>query len=434
MKLTVALVVLSLFLQACAPPSANQSPTEETNAEVDPGFLPAEWYALNNSEISESKSKGQDTSKNLDLAVDAILEAQSRALSKVNEPSLLSMGILSHPGDWVPWRFVAFIAELGVSVSGLIGSLTGKGAPSVQVYWEKKSESVISALAATELSITNEMTESQIQQQIEPVLASLLSGRKIEDEAALRKNLKQAVVDFQQIMSLVSEQPHQSWFFSRFRVDLSIAASGFVSLAPITVGVEAKIRLEWYRTTKKISGLQKANLTQYWAHNDSSLFGPIKDLDLFIQNMASDFSEVTAGLSLGNDFQLDEFQIGLGGSIKGDIGVAKGKAKLLGIAYFNRQTAIQKQIVTVDSETGSTEMNLIESGVFKISRKHWRKGLSKAVKMGQYFADRAAQRKNKNWIISKIKPGFDISITGGIGIVTVSGDLVSQLVFKNKNF
>ena len=72
--------------------------------------------------------------------------------------------------------------------------------------------------------------------------------------------------------------------------------------------------------------------------------------------------------------------------------------------------------------------------VYKIDRSRLRKGLSKAVRIGAFFAKGAAQAKVGKWKISEISTEYDASISGALGLVTASGQGIVELVFANNSF
>jgi hypothetical protein len=68
----------------------------------------------------------------------------------------------------------------------------------------------------------------------------------------------------------------------------------------------------------------------------------------------------------------------------------------------------------------------------------FRAGLRKAFQIGDFFAARAAEssgtRSDTSWAISEIRPGFTMSIGGGLGLATLTGSAEAVLILQDKNF
>jgi len=129
------------------------------------------------------------------------------------------------------------------------------------------------------------------------------------------------------------------------------------------------------------------------------------------------------------------FRIGIGATVKGDIGIGSTKAGLVGHVYFKRKLTkkIKKEFVNNMSRSllyiGSTK-----DKPHKIKRKKIRRGLRKAMRMGAFFAKNAAAVNKGKWGIYKLKTSFTISGSGEVGATTVNGLATAQIGFKNTKF
>ena len=159
--------------------------------------------------------------------------------------------------------------------------------------------------------------------------------------------------------------------------------------------------------------------------------------------------------------------VGIGMTAKGNIGVAKGAAGIVGQMYFARN--VKRPVVRPqsfdDEENLSTPILMIErkptiqhvlfarqnqipvqvstlsshspleEAVYQIDRKVFRKGLKKAAKISRFFAERAASsQKSSGWKVYEIRTAFDASISGALDLVTLAGAVTAEIYAFNENF
>ncbi len=442
-------------------------------------YLPKSWFLTDSSTAplsdpfpyeptpQDPDALEKEKALQLERGIEELFRSQRMSLeninlSKTNVGTSDSQG--DKPKDWVPWRLVTVIGELGLSAKGLLGILAFQGSPAVAVYWDKKEQRAFAPTGhneqadfsqdASTFALTSDMQKEDIQQGLVPLMDGLMASGRISDRETLEKNLLDSVMEFQSAMYDVMASQRNVWYVSRFRLNLSVSASGVVSQG-MSAGGELRVRLEWHRAQKVASPSRGRDL----AHVKKS-----EKLVAFIQSLTLDLESLAISNSESSKFEAEQFRIGLGLSVGGDFGVVKGEAKVVGHIYFKRG-AKNFAPTTVDSlssdeplylitdgklnqnemmslHRGSSEVSrsdrngdgIIDEIVYKLDRKVFRKGLIFAGKMGGFFGKQAHKVSDAKWGVSKIKIDFDLSVGGDLGIVTLTGLVASQVEFVNKSF
>jgi hypothetical protein len=298
-----------------------------------------------------------------------------------------------------------------------------QGAPTVISSWRKQNPKTPDAESnRADLVVTAESTAGDLEKQLEPAIRAALATGAIRDEGALRSNLFHKAHEFLLIAQVLERTPQEKWWASRFRLDIGIDASGKVT--PVTsVGVESRFRFEWHRIMKKTA--------------ENSPNKPLPSVDRgvyeFVTHLAEDLVELSAEAEplqkLG--FEAHTFRVGIGHSTEGNIGIAKSKASVTGHIYF--ATDVKKPVVNPPNKPGTVVVLTSEKSVLKLDRGKFRKGLRKAMKISHFFARGAAQGKGK-WKVYELKTGFDLSVSGSVGLVTVGGTGTTEIAFYNRRF
>ncbi len=429
-------------------------------AGVGRNMVPENWYALpeNRSlEMNEVATVTKDPKKQeevLNKLLDNIFEANGEALDQLTTNMDNATPNPRRPKDWAPWHAEFFTTDLSISGSGLLGALTFKGTPSVQVFWRRQNEArkpTVPALPPEKaeqasLNITSDMPSTDISAQLEPPIRAMVAGGKINDESALRKNLTAAAENFQAVVSGLEKDPGFHWWVSRFRMDVTIDASGKVSPF-LSIGAETKFRFDWARIQTKQATAPRRQL----AAADQKLKS---NLEKFVRATAADLDAITTSGKVAGGFQLYQFRVGVGASASGTIGIVKGTASTLGQIYFAQN--VKKPVVhpkeelhgflnVIEGEHSKAHMNFAETNgivfdstpdevIYRVDRSKFRKGLERALKMGGFFAARASRSPGRHWKVFEMRPAFDVSLTGSLGIVTVGALASVELCFYNENF
>lgn len=466
-NLSLTLIALMLTVSCAKKPEA-----------LMPNSVPKFWYNSDTDNTipgDEEKVVDPVETKALAQTIDTILNENASALEEGDaEIQNLSTEVAQNnegkPKDWVPWRAEYFMTDLSLSGSGLIGALTSKGTSTVRAYWRRQGpvqkdnknlEPNASSEESTSLDpvvvVQYDSSAEQMLQQLNPAVnAAVLTG-KIKDTPEFRKNLLQAAQDFQTIaLSIPQSTEELPWWVSRFRLDFSVDAAGKVE--PVVIGSEVRFRFEWHRIHK----LKPINLPLE-AFTERQL-NIRKSLQEFIVGTAHDLGNAFESHEKAG-FKAHQMRIGLGVSAKGDIGVVKGSAGIVGQIYFTRNvnrpivrphsfmsTEKENPILVIERnptpahlhfavknkiafETSSTKSsNGFAEVIYKLDRQKFRKGITKAAKIGLFFAERAAKTHFKSWKIYELRTAFDASVSGSLDLVTLAGSATAQISFFNQKF
>lgn len=406
--------------------------------------LPNDWYQLpenaSSKEMSLLGSKDKDESANLDT----ILKANSQALENSQFQFPASDAASNRPADWVPWRFVSYIMDIGVTAKGLIGTIGFKGSPSISVYWRRKevlennSPITTTDMSPLSLALSDDMNDIGVDKAIEPLIQTVMASGRINDEVALRENLKQSVRQITAWSSASTIPALSQWQVSRLRFDLSVDASSKVSFIA-TLGAAVRIRVEWFKTEKLKSA--KGDLNTLTREQKVGLQELLSD-------MAEDLAVLSENESLIRGFRTKEFRVGVGLSTPSKVGLVTGSIGALFHVYFSRKTGAFTPIISQYSTRpllaiGQSPQQLEyakkhgirfaanSSGngevIYKIDRDAHRKGLAKAVRMGQRFADAANTAETRSWFVQTIKLALDLSITGDESLANLTSTVASEM-------
>jgi hypothetical protein len=447
-----------------------------------PSALPQSWFelpedapvsiqsALNSQQMSEAT---EDAAADTAASIEKIFELNANALNRTasnasqTEPSSQVSNLTAErPADWTPWHLEFFTTDLTLSATGKVGVMTLSGSPGIQAYWRKQGPkpAVAAALedeqtpsALPSLEVAPEAQPADIARQVEPVVQMVLAQGKVQNESRLRSELKRAVEEFRQLVLVVeADQPGTSYWVSGFRIDLSIAASGDVSFG--TFGIDTRIRLEWKRAmrAKSANHAQKDALAS--AASMSHLQASLRE---FVRNIATDLEEASAQNPHRAEFKPYGYRVGLGLNAGKDFGFGKGSATIIGHINFSRD--MKKPVVYPTHPAPATGSYLMiektnspqlaqhlafasmasipsqsspSDVTFSVDRARFRKGLSRAMKMGNFFAERTAKTNSSSaqWKIFEMKVGFDLSVTGGSVLNKNKLQATSEMAFYNQKF
>lgn len=435
---------------------------------------PKAWYVLPEEEGKSLESDQIIDTRVLENAIDSIFMGNSQALEAglVGRSTEPQVGLLRKPSDWVPWRAEVFTTDLSLSVGGLLGALMTKGTSTVRAYWRKQHPNQGTLQYETEeksendtlVRFSRENSNSDIKNQIESVIGLAIRAKKVVDSPTLRTELLKAAEDFQELTySLSQVEGDLPWWVQRFRVDFSVDGSGHVH-PNVTVGGEVRFRFEWHRIKKKSESTKVAtHLSSRRNFNQDALVKFVRDTAEDLEYAFSDMQKFA--------FQAHTVRMGVGISAKGEIGVVKGSAGVVGQIYFTRDVKRPKKnpkpslsliaensdlslieynppqnhIEFAKSHGSKLEINLIKSNhfissdpitevVYKVNRNNFRNGLKRAAKISEFFAKRASTQKREGWKIFELRTAFDASVSGELPLATIVGSVTAQIAFFNQKF
>ncbi len=440
---------------------------------ADAGNVPQDWYLLPEdrpqfAHTFEAISTNDQDSHSLTNTLDQIFVINSQAVeNKLKNPHLSLFSQSPPPGypkDWVPWHAEIFTTDLALSARGWLGSLLLRGTATVRAYWRKQyplqpTTKTLQAISQEEVDtkadiiLSSESKPKSILEQLEPGIQAAIASGKIQNSSDLRNNLVQAATEFQYIAeSLNQSQSDLPWWVSRFRIDLNIDASG--KIVPVgNLGGEVRFRFEWHR----IKNIHKEMLsggrqTLYLTQNPNFK----NELINLVASISQDLTEVFQKTE-ETGLQAHTMRMGIGVSAKGNLGLVKGSAGIVGQIYFTRNVSRPKVNPHPPTLFSSAPLRLIEKNpsvthlqyaknkniafsggldevVYEIDRTAFRKGLKKAAKIGHFFAERAIQAGVGSWKVYELRVSYDSSISGELDLVTLTGAVTAQIAFFNKNF
>lgn len=340
------------------------------------------------------------------------------------------------------WKLNGMMFDLTVSSQGTLGLLAMKGAPSATIAWVKKTQQK----PTTEdehhdpgyLVNINEHTDSHTN----ALVKTLVETGQVKNEANLRENLKRVTLSFKTLTHGIENTAHGSWTLSRLRLDLSVSASG--ELSPFTsFGSGLRVRLEWF-PEKQEHSQPKSEVQK----NMNSFFSAML---INLENWSGQSQLISQGLHLST------IRVGIGLTSKFNVGVVKSSVGSAFYAYFDKKKSgyrifqqspnqalyqfEEESLQTVNQNWNSVlQISARANPMAKINAKDklyviepekFHSGLTKAAKIGKYFAQRSKQALEKSeWTLRQVKIGAEISVTGGLALVTLSGATSCEMTFQ----
>lgn len=406
------------------------------------GGLPSSWYNLPEDGAALRVSAEEERGKEQKAAalIERMLKSNSEALDRVS--TTRDTNPVAGRGDW---KFSAFMLDLGLSASGVLGVLVAKGEATAQLYWRPNQTARLDEQALdsdpADLSFRGDETRDQIEVKLEPVVRAVMATGDVKDGPALRKNLLDTVLKYQEILQDVAFPAEREWVVSKLRLDFSIDISGKVQ-PTITVGGGLRLRFEWEPTPG----------TRNVAHR------PLADKEE-LKKLLTTLSDSMTGLNYAQltptHYEVKSLKFGLGIFGEGKFAVVKVGASVMGHLYLAKK-AVAHPIVIPQEEMLDT-IPLIESGeqpqhveyadqigvhytswsyngergkVFQVPKEAFKKGMEKAVKMSAYLAGRANRSQGKRWELYQIKAEFALSLSGSVGILSLGGTGALEMAFQ----
>lgn len=409
-------------------------------ADSNPAQLPLSWYRGDTGR--QTLSASPENLDGLRGSVDRLYGVQSRALANVADApaAALMQASAGGPPDLVPWHLEYITTELAISAQGLLGALTVKGTPGIQLHWRHQGNPPTPApvppapVPQTGLVVAGDTTTlSDIQAQLEPVLRTALASGKVQDADAMRQNVVRAATQLQALTQALDEAGSRAtdtpFWVSGFRFDFTIDEVGHVfPIGP--KGGDIRFRFEWKRLKRKtvaagsrvrVRGDFEDSLIQFTTAMQTQLGAALAEAD--------DASE--------SGFRLASYRVGIGVTKKGSIGIAEGSVSLIGNLNFSAD--VKKPVVYPSRNLSAKEVQaitFIPKGTFDgypIDPEQLRKGLTKAINIGNFFA-RGTDTGGDKWKIYIMKAQFDMTLAGDSFLAGLIANGTSDLTFYNQKF
>lgn len=441
MKL-ITLLILNIFILNSA--SAN---------------LPMSWI----SEAPESLDKSNDlTEASRDL--DNILEAKTDMLENLDaEKKTKKVG--------QRWFLQSIMTEIGVENAGGIGIVGVKGETAVEFVWNRTPNSVkalqqkyYGTSTAPEKEVVEEKSEESnlriseddskedLEKKIKPIVDIAFKSGKIKHKETFKRELLSKVNEFQTLINSMAHSPEMtSWWAYKFQLAVKFEASGKV-VPFVKVGAGFRLVLEWYRSQKKNNVVRAREILR----GNSIASKNAK----YIYALAKDFNTLEPLTLRNRKYGLDVIKAGIGVGASGTIVLASVKGEVMGSIFFKREQ-IKDKSFEADVELGD-ELPILgdadeksisyakEKGLdyelvglnqkalfngedgqaeYKGSRKMFRKGLKKAVKMANFFSRGALRREDRrlrqgktlNFHLKAVEMELEVYLSGGVGLATIYG-------------
>jgi hypothetical protein len=146
--------------------------------------------------------------------------------------------------------------------------------------------------------------------------------------------------------------------------------------------------------------------------------------------------------------------VGLGIAVGGNIGVASAQAAAGGRIVFKKNAAQEllvsfqqapvlasvpfvgvaefgtHETATAGQSTAKFGSATASASLFHVSNHVFADGLSRAIKMGAFFAEQAVSVDSPTWKTTEIELGLDASVGGNVGLSTVAGSGLIRLGFE----
>jgi hypothetical protein len=447
-----AVIVLMAFCSGCI----------ESNQQGS-GRVPTSWYVLPERDL---RPETDESSASAAFTLDKMLKSTERALEKAAAPSARVHAL----EESAPWRMSYFITDIAVTFQGLL-ALVVKGTPTVEMSWFPQypaRRNRLTALEApperqdpaaqSEIVVTGDSSADQLSRQINPVIRAALGTGFVQDGALLKKELIAQVTSFQKIAKALDRNPGVRWWPSRYRVDFNIDASGKLTPA-LEAGGGVRLRLAWYRMKRNNPPSQntiRRSLTDTGA-NAGTDQGFAQTLG-FLTALAEDIQAVSDQLDNLNGYKAYSVKVALATTLKGTVGIAKANGSIAGYIYFSRDVPkpvvnpppAAKTLAMVERSPSEARMRFAmnngikftredsDAVVYDVDREEFKDGLRKAAQIASFFAEHAAQLKPETkesaWKIYELVIGYELSVSGDVGLVQLGESAITEISFYNQKF
>jgi hypothetical protein len=467
-------------------------------------FAPSDWFQLpEQGGTSKPGDKLSPPSSGFSARVSQVLTAESKALEGLGQdpgtPGSPKDPLPAYPKNWVPWHLGGILTDLGLSAQGIFGPVIMNGTANIQTFWQHSKPGphpgTSAKSAQNRIHFLGFAPKSSLENQVEPAIQGALASGIIRpgSEQNFRSQVLAAAEEFRiftghlnQAVLEVKDVKSTSWPPGVYRLDVTFDGSGNATTL-INVGASVVIRFDWepapsgpgalaVNLDKERKAWVESKVTPQTVHGlalqNANL---LQDLEKFIQAVSSDISQTVASQSeplQASGFEQTSIRIGLGYSVAGNIGVARGSQQAVASIEFDRPGAgilalsagptldlpeagetlrlmgdsnqerlayAAKNGIAVDrpkqigifaerEKTGASDV------VYQLDRDRFRKGLAKAMQIGSFFASKAATSEMGSWKVSQLMIEFDLSVGGTLGVVTVDGLGVVELDYNNLGF
>lgn len=376
--------------------------------------VPQNWLSLNDIEENTNFKTSENKLSQFGNYFEEILDFQEGVISQTDKNNETESS----------WKLSGYKTDLSVSKSGIFGLSSVNAKSAVELNWKKVEAGKLldEKEDDTAVELSNEMTEEEINSQLESIISMAVNSGKVKNESKLRKNLQKKAKEINSLLMGLDKDMGSSWTPFKFRLQLLIGVSGdFMGVTEL--GGSFRVRFD-YKITK--------------SHNAATAI-PTRDLKRLekfrklIVNISEDIESVAEKAEQKSGYRLGAVSFGITAAKNNFFGLAKTKGAATGIMFFKKtsnksllknesEIPLVGNYMLIDEHTNPD--NKIFGALFKRSR--FRKGLEKAFKIGHFFAEKSQKKKGK-WIVNKIKVQFALSHSGIFGLSGTSGTGIAQI-------
>jgi hypothetical protein len=357
------------------------------------------------------------------------------------------------PSDEVPWHLDGIVGSFAIDVGGVFGMLVADGVPSIKVTWQKQAatESVNPhpARKSKGIRFRANMTRDEMLRTLEPAVQSAIATKSVSDITNFRRNLTREGMRFLSLTRVMSTVPAaRGWHVDGYQLLLSFNASGDFTPA-IGIGGGVAVFFDWEAT----SSVPKSSLSTEEAALKENMGGFVQSISSIIPAARADATEIRKA-----GFELGVFQIGLGITAGGTIGIASTQGAAVGRIIFKKDEhgaapSARTIGVMLPENDAILPVNFISTAqpgvkldssvaisrqdggivVSQVPPERVRDGLRRAINMGAFFARNTAAVDSARWKCTEIEAGFDVTINGDLTFMTVGGTGLVRLGFERVN-
>lgn len=377
--------------------------------------VPMSWV---NEQAAGQKSSAAATAKSLIETreyLDTVLDVQEKVLMSREEKNVGG------------FKFSHYITDFSVSKQGLFGLSALKAQSTVWVKWQKVEVPAAEPAPVNNVVAIEDDSEAALDLTAGQIEELAVSSGKVGYSRRLRRNIRNSLGQVKTMMNQVELVRFPSFELSGMWLDLSFGANGKVWLFA-NAGALVRVRIDW----KKVNKAPANNaLTAVNSKNSN-----------FVNKVLFDLNEVYAKQDVGG-FKLNMVNVGVGMSQGfGFFGLGKSKAGFMGYLRFRpvakTAEAPVTPVVTVDSAIATEGIEYVgeeaqgpEAMNVSIPRAKFREGLVKGLNMAKFFAG-STQRFEKKWKVTELKPIFEVTKSGFLGLASTSATGVIELELVRK--
>lgn len=374
--------------------------------------VPLSWVS---EEAATQKSSAVATAKSLMETreyLDTVLGVQEKVLMSREDKNLGG------------FKFSHYITDFSVSRQGIFGLSAMKAQSSVWVKWQKVEVPAAEAAAVNNVVAIEDDSDAALDMTAEQIQELAVSSGKVGYSRKMRRNIRNSLGQIKSMMGQVELVNFPSFELAGMWLDLSFGANGKVWLFA-NAGAVVRVRIDW----KKVS---KAPATQ-------ALTGVNSKTSNFVNKVLFDLNEVYAKADVGG-FKLNMVNVGVGMSQgRGFFGLGKSKVGFVGYLRFRPvpKPALDVPVVAADSSIATEGIEYVGEEVqseevnVSIPRAKFKEGLVKGLNMAKFFAA-SAQRFEKRWKVTELKPIFEVTKSGFLGLANTSSTGVIELELVRK--